>query len=225
MNVVFDNAHLLRNGLRLTLELSALVILVGSLFGTLVGIGLVYGNRLLRTLLRLYVDLIRGLPTLVVIFLIFYGLPALNVEIFGYHVNTNFGRFETATLAFTLFAAAHIGEIVRGALSSLPSGQTDAAKSIGLTFWKRLWYVLLPQSIPVMIPPWTNTAAELVKATSLVTLVSMSDLLFATQKIAERTGEMVPLYLAAAAIYFSICFSISRLGVWVSNRFRYGVAR
>ena len=117
------------------------------------------------------------------------------------------GRFETATIAFTLFAAAQVGEIVRGAFSAIPAGQTDAAKALGLTFWPRLFTIVLPQSVPLIIPPWTNTAAELVKGTSLVTLVSMSDLLFATRKIAERTGDMMPLYLAAAAIYFVICFS------------------
>jgi ABC-type amino acid transport system permease subunit len=76
-----------------------------------------------------------------------------------------------------------------------------------------------------MLPPWTNIAAELVKGTSLVTLVSMSDLLFSTRKIAERTGEMMPLYLAAAVVYFVICFTISRAGAWLGHRFEVGTAR
>jgi len=225
MQVVLDNADLMWIGLKLTLKLSIVIIALSTLVGTFVGIGLVYGNWLVRSVLRLYVDIIRGIPLLVLIFLIFYGLPALHVSILGHPVNTNIARFETATLAFTLFAAAHVGEIVRGALAAVPAGQTDAAKAIGLTFWPRLRHVLLPQSMPVILPPWTNTAAELVKGTSLVTLVSMSDLMFATRKIAERTGEVVPLYAAAAVVYFVICFSISRAGVWVSGRYRYGVAR
>jgi len=108
---------------------------------------------------------------------------------------------------------------------AIPKGQTDAAKSIGLTFWKRMRYILLPQALPVMIPPWTNTAAEIVKGTSLVTLVSMSDLMFATKKIAERTGDMIPLYFAAAVVYFALCFTISRAGVWLGNKYRFGTAR
>jgi polar amino acid transport system permease protein len=225
MRVVIDNADLLWKGLKLTLQLSAVSIFTSSIVGLFVGVGLVYGNRVVRTLLRLYVDIIRGLPILVVLFLIYYVLPALDIEIFGRTVNTNIGRFETAILAFTLWGAAVVGEITRGALISVPQGQMDAAKSIGLTFWPRLFRVALPQSIPVMLPPWTNTAVELTKGTSIVSLLSMSELLFATRKIVERTGEVVPLYAAAAAIYFIICFTISRSGVYLSRRYQYGVAR
>jgi polar amino acid transport system permease protein len=225
VQVIFDNAHLIWEGLRVTLELSAVVIGLSAVFGLLIGIGLLYGPLLVRILLRAYVDIIRGIPLLVIIFLIFYGLPALDIDIFGVHIPTNLGRFTTATIAFTLFSSAHVSEIVRGAIGSVPQGQTDAAKAIGLTFWPRLLSILLPQSLPVIIPPWVNTASEIVKGSSLVVLVSMSDLLFSTRKIAERTGEVLPLYGAAAMIYFVICFSISRFGIWLGGRYRYGIAR
>jgi len=225
MQVVWDNAHLMWNGLRVTLELSIVIIALSTFFGFLVGVGLTYGNVVIRFLLRVYVDTIRGLPLLVLIFLIFYGLPALKIQIGGWHLDTNLGRFETATLAFTLFASAQVGEIVRGSLGSIPTGQTEAARALGMTFWPRLGYILLPQAVPSMLPPWTNIAAELVKGTSLVTLVSMSDLLFSTRKIAERTGEMIPLYLAAAVVYFVICFTISRTGAWLGHRFETGTVR
>ncbi len=225
MSAVIDNLDLMWRGIRLTLELSAMVIVGGTLLGLLVGTGLTFGNRIVRTLLRLYVDIIRGTPLLVVIFLIFYGLPALKIELFGFRVNTNFGRTPTAMIAFGLFAGAHIGEIVRGALTAVPTGQTDAAKSIGLRFWPRLLFILLPQSIPVILPPWTNTAAELVKGTSLVALLGMSDLLFEAQKLSARTREFFWVYGAAAVIYFVICFAISRSGVLIARRYRFGVAR
>jgi polar amino acid transport system permease protein len=224
LNLIFDNVDLMWRGLKLTLQLSAVIIVAGSLLGMLVGVGLLYGNRVVRTLLRIYVDVIRGAPLLVVMFLIFYGLPALNITIAGRHVNTNIGRFPTAAIAFSIFSAAHVGEIVRGAINAIPKGQTDAAKSIGLTFWPRLFHVLVPQALPVILPPWTNTAAELVKGTSLVTLVSMSDLLYETQKVSARTGGFLELYAFAAVVYFVICFTISRSGALAVRRFRYGVA-
>ena len=126
-------------------------------------------------------------------------------------------------LAFSLFAGAHIGEIMRGALASVPRADRRCEGDRAHLLAPPALYPAA-QAIPVIIPPWTNTAAELVKGTSLVTLVSMSDLLFATRKIAERTGDVIPLYVAAAIIYFVICFSISRAGVWLSGRYRYGVA-
>jgi polar amino acid transport system permease protein len=211
LQVVIDNFDLLMRGLRKTLELSALIIAFGSAIGLLGGVGLLYAPRAVRWGLRGYVDVVRGTPLLVLIFLIFYGFPAFDVEISG---------FRAATVSFSLFAGAHISEIVRGALSTVPRGQSDAAKSIGLTFWPRLSSVLLPQALPIILPPWVNTAVEMVKGTSLVVLVSVNDLMFATVKVAERTMEPMPLYIAAAVIYFIVNFSISRLGIWLERRLK-----
>ncbi len=215
MQVVIDNFGLLMRGLAVTLQLSALIIVFGTTIGLFGGIGLLYGPGWLRVILRAYVDIIRGTPLLVVIFLIFYGLPALNVEIDG---------FQAAVVAFSLFAGAHISEIIRGGISSVPRGQTDAAKALGLTFWPSMAWVVLPQALPVLLPPWVNTAVEMVKGSSLVVLVSVSDLMFATVKIAERTGNPMPLYLTAAAIYVVVNLSISRFGVWLERRASRGLA-
>ncbi|MFN8662035.1 MAG: amino acid ABC transporter permease [Thermomicrobiales bacterium] len=215
MQVVIDNFGLLMRGLAVTLQLSALIILFGTIIGLFGGIGLLYGPGWLRAILRIYVDIIRGTPLLVVIFLIFYGLPALNLEISG---------FQAAVVAFSLFAGAHISEIIRGGISSVPRGQTDAAKALGLTFWPSLTWVVLPQALPVLLPPWVNTAVEMVKGSSLVVLVSVSDLMFATVKVAERTGDPMPLYLTAAAIYVVINLTISRFGVWLERRASRGLA-
>jgi polar amino acid transport system permease protein len=215
MQVVVDNFGLLMRGLAVTLQLSALIILAGTAIGLFGGIGLLYGPVWLRAILRAYVDIIRGTPLLVVIFLIFYGLPALNVEIDG---------FQAAVVAFSLFAGAHISEIIRGGISSVPRGQTDSSKALGLTFWPSMTWVVLPQALPVLLPPWVNTAVEMVKGSSLVVLVSVSDLMFATVKVAERTGNPMPLYLTAAAIYVVVNLSISRFGVWLERRASRGLA-
>lgn len=214
MQTVIDNFGLLMIGLTTTLQLSVLIILFGTIIGLFGGLGLLYGPLPLRAILRAYVDIIRGTPLLVVIFLIFYGLPALNVEISG---------FQAAVVAFSLFAGGHISEIIRGAVSSVPKGQSDAAKALGLTFWPRTAWVILPQALPIVLPPWVNTAVEMVKGTSLVVLVSVNDLLFATFKVAERTGDPMPLYIAAAGIYVVVNLAISRFGVWLERRASYGV--
>ena len=174
---------------------------------------MLYGPLPLRAFLRGYVDIIRGTPLLVLIFLIFYGLPALNVEISGW---------QAAIVSFSLFAGGHISEIIRGAVASVPKGQTDAAKALGLTFWPRTAWVILPQALPIVLPPWVNTAVEMVKGTSLVVLVSVNDLMFATVKVAERTGDPMPLYISAAAIYIAVNLLISRFGVWLEQRISYG---
>jgi polar amino acid transport system permease protein len=214
VQVVVDNANLLFKGLRTTLTLSVLIITLGSALGLAIAVGLLYGPVVLRVLLRGYVDIIRGTPLLVLIFLIFYGLPAFDVDISG---------FRAAVIALSLFCGAHVAEIVRGAFTAVPRGQDDAAKAIGLTFWPRLFSIRLPQALPAILPPWANTAVEMVKGTSLVVLVSVNDLLFATSKVAERTAEPMPLYLTAALIYFAVNFTLSRLGIWLEHRFRFGM--
>lgn len=212
MPTVIDNFDLLLRGLRVTLVLAALVILFGTALGLLGGVGLLFGRAPLRLLLRGYVDIVRGTPLLVLIFLIFYGLPAFGVEIDG---------FQAAVAALSLFAGAHVAEIVRGAVAAVPKGQWDAARALGLTFGPTLRAVILPQAIPAALPPWTNTAVEMVKASSLAYLVSVPDLLFATQNVLERTGVAMPLYLTAAAIYVAVNLALSRLGWVLERRFRY----
>ncbi len=213
MQTVIDNFGLIMIGLRTTLQISALIIVFGTIIGLFGGLGLLYGPAPVRLALRGYVDLVRGTPLLVLIFLIFYGLPALNVEISG---------FQASVVSFSLFAGGHISEIIRGAVSSVAKGQTDAAKSLGLTFWPRTAWVILPQALPIALPPWVNTAVEMVKGSSLVVLVSVNDLMFASVKIAERTGDPMPLYITAGAIYVVICLAISRFGAWLERRVSVG---
>jgi polar amino acid transport system permease protein len=212
MTTVIEELPLLLQGVAVTLQISVLVILVGSIIGVFGGLGLLYGPLWLRALLRGYVDLLRGLPLLVTIFIIFYVPPALDIEV---------GGFAAVTVALSLFAGAHISEIVRGTVSSVPRGQNDAARALGLTFWPRIWYVILPQSLPAIIPPWTNTAIEMVKGSSLAYLVSVSELLFQTYKVVGRTGASMQLYIAAALLYFAINFALSRAGLWLERRIRY----
>ena len=200
---VIQELPLLLQGVAVTLQISALVIVAGSIIGIFGGLGLLYGPLWLRSLLRGYVDIVRGLPLLVTIFIIFYVPPAFDIEVSG---------FAAVTVALSIFAGAHISEIVRGAVASVSRGQNDAAKALGLTFWPRIWNVILPQALPAIIPPWTNTAVEMVKGSSLAYLVSVSELLFQTYKVVGRTGAAMPLYIAAALLYFAINFALSRAG-------------
>jgi polar amino acid transport system permease protein len=212
MQNVINELPLLRQAVALTLQISVLSIVAGSIVGTFGGLGLLYGPMWLRGLLRAYVDIVRGLPLLVTIFIIFYVPPSIGIEVDG---------FAAVVFALSIFAGAHISEIVRGAVSAVPKGQYDAARALGLTFWPRIWFVILPEALPAIIPPWTNTAIEMVKGSSLAYLVSVSELLFQTYKIVGRTGASMTFYIAAALIYFVVNFAVARFGAWVERRARY----
>lgn len=212
LDLLLQNSHLIWRGLSVTLETSAWVIVAASIGGLFTGIMLLYGPLPLRLLIRVYVDTVRGIPLLVLIFSVFYGLPAMGMQI---------SAFIAAVLALSIFGTAHVSEVVRGAVDSIPDGQTEAAKAIGLTFYKRLRYVIFPQALARAIPPWTNTAVELVKASSLLALVSIIDLLYSTEQIAARTREPLLFYGVAAILYFSVNYSLSLVGARVEKKFRY----
>ena len=212
METLIASGPLILKGLLITLEISVLVLLIGTLIGIGGGLSLLYGRLPLRWLVRIYVDTIRGIPLLVLIFAIFYGLPLLA---------TNVSAFTAAVIALSVFCGAHVSEVFRGGVDSIPKGQTEAAKAIGLTFRQRLRYVILPQAISRIIPPWVNTAVELVKASSLVSLVSVVDLMLAIQQIVGRTRETLLLYAVAALLYFLINYIISMIGLRLEKRFAY----
>lgn len=211
LSLVLKNSNPLLQGLLVTLELAAIVILLGTLIGIVGGLALSYGPRPLRLLVRAYVDLIRGIPVLVTIFVIFYGMPIV--------LGMDTGALTSVALALSIFAGAHGAEIVRGAVMSVPKTQNEAAKSIGLTFWPRMQYVILPQAIRRALPPWVNLCVEVIKGTSLVSLVSVSDLMLNTNKLIQRTHDPIPFYLAAGVLYFTVCFALSRAAMLFEHRF------
>jgi polar amino acid transport system permease protein len=213
VDVVWDNRDLLWSGLKYTFKLFAVVVALGTLLGTVFGIGLLYGNLVVRGVLRAYVDIVRGMPLIVTIFLIFYGFSSYGL---------NFNSFQSIALALTIFAAAHMAEIVRGAVGAIPAGQTDAAKALGLTFWPRMTSVILPQAAPIMMGPWTNLAVDMFKSTSLAILVGQADFLFSIQKRAIAVGHYMAFYLAAIVVYLVCCLVIARAGAWAARRLRVG---
>ena len=151
-------------------------------------------------LVRGFSDFIRGIPILVLIFFVYYGLPVAGL---------NLQPFTAAVLALTLFKTAQVIEYVRGAIGSIPRGQMDAAKAIGLTFPQRLAYVIAPQAIRRFLPPWINGVTDAVKGSALVSLLGVTDLMHSIQQVIGRTYEALPLYVLGALFYFAINYALS----------------
>src|SRR5207302_9565725 len=133
-----------------------------------------YGPLPARLLVSLFSDVIRGIPILVLIFFVYYGLPATGL---------NLSSFAAGVLALTVFSTAQVVEIVRGALQSIHHGQMEAGKAIGLTFVQRLAYVLLPQGMRRFLRPWLNRVVDAVKASALVSLLGIDDLILPDTKV------------------------------------------
>jgi polar amino acid transport system permease protein len=212
MDLAVQSLPFLTKGLAVTLQVSALVVLLSLVAGVLLGVALVYGPWPLRLLIRAYSDFIRGVPVLILIFAVYYGLPALKV---------NLSNLTAAVAALTMFTTAQVIETTRGAIQSIHHGQMEAGKAIGLRFGQRLLYVIFPQAMRRFLPPWINSVTDAVKGSALVSLVGVVDLMLAIQQVIGRVYEPMPLYLLGAAIYFMINYSLSSLSRRLEQRFAY----
>ena len=212
LTVIVDGWRLMGPGLVMTITVSICVMILGLFVGLLGGLALLYGPLPLRLAVRGYVDFVRGTPLLVLIFLIFYGIPAVGIPV---------PNFVAAVISLGAFAGAHISELVRGGISSIPKGQSDASMALGMTFWPRLIQVVLPQAVARILPPLVNTTVEVVKGSSLVSLVSIVELTLATEQVVQRVQRPVPLYAAAALMYFVVNFIVSSSGRRLERRFAF----
>jgi len=212
MSTAIYSIPFLLSGLAVTLTMALLVVVLSLLLGGTLGMAVTYGPRPLRWTVRLFSDVVRGIPILVLIFFVFYGLPATGI---------NLPNFAAATVALVVYKTAQTVEYVRGAVQSIHDGQTEAAKSIGLTFEQRMAYVILPQAIRRFLPPWINGVADAVKGTALVSLLGVTDLMHAVQQVVGRTYDPMPLYVLGAAIYFTINYGLSSLSRHVEGRYAY----
>ena len=196
-------------GLGISIVISAIAIATGSLLGLFIGLLLTYSNFIVRFFVRIYTDFLRGTPVFVLILACFYIL-----SVAGVHLTA----FQAGTLALALFCSSHVGEIVRGALQAIPVGQTEAAKSIGLTFPQVFVYVLMPQALRQILPTWVNTATEIVKASTLLSIIGVVELLLSVQQIISRNFLTLEFYFLAGFLYFIINFSIERAGRYLERK-------
>jgi polar amino acid transport system permease protein len=195
-------------GVGMTVLISALAIVLGTILGIFVALSLVYGGKPQRFLVRAFLEFVRGTPVFVLILACYYLLSEI----------VQLTAFQAGLIALTIFCSSHVGENLRGALQALPKGQTEAAKAIGLTFRQTFVYVLAPQALRQALPAWINTAAEMVKASTLLSVIGVVELMLATKQVIARNFMSLEFYLLAGIVYFLICFSIERLGRAVERR-------
>jgi cystine transport system permease protein len=156
----------------------------------------------LRWPANVYVSLMRGTPLLVQMFVIYYGLPSVGIE---------FTPVTAGILALSLNAGAYLSESLRGAILSMPKGQWSASYSLGMGYAQTLRYVVMPQALRIAVPSMSNTLISLIKDTSLVSVITMTELMLSTKEVIATTFRPLPLYLAAAAIYWLLSLAFEQL--------------
>lgn len=158
--------------------------------------------KLVRWPASLYVSVMRGTPLLVQIFVIYYGLPTVGIE---------FTPVTAGVLALSLNSGAYLSESLRGAIQSIGQGQWRASFSLGLGYWQTLHHIVMPQALRVAVPSMSNTLISLIKDTSLVSVITMTELMLATKEVIATTFQPLPLYMAAAAIYWCLSLGFEAL--------------
>jgi len=209
VNVLVTNLPYLLRGALVTLWLAVIVVSLGTLLGTGLGILAAGKSRILRGAITVYIFALRGIPVLVVMFLGYYALPALGMRVDAY---------VAVGVAQIVYVGAFTAEIVRSAILSVHPGQVAAAKSLGMRRGAILREVLLPQATRIAIPPLLNNSLTAVKQTSYASVVGAWELTYAAREIVERTLASFQIFLGVMAIYFAICYPLSLLARWYEKR-------
>ncbi len=217
-SVILRSFPFLMEGMLYTLKIAAVAVAGGILFGTLLALARLSPLRPLALLAAAYVDLMRSIPLILVIFWFFFLVPELLAWVLGRADPVPVGAEKTAYITFTLFEAAYYCEVIRAGIQSVPRGQVAAAQAIGLTYAQTMGHVVLPQAFRAMVPVLLTQTIILFQDTSLLYVISATDFLGAASKIAQRDGRLVEMYLFAALVYFVLCFGLSKLVAHLRHR-------
>jgi polar amino acid transport system permease protein len=209
LKVMAQYLPLVAQGLALTVVLALLIVVCGLALGLLLAVLRSFGIRPLNWLIIFTVDVFRALPPLVIIVLLFFGLPAAGMSVSG---------FAATWLSLTLVLMAFAEEIFWAGITAVPKGQWEAARSTGLTFLQTLRMVVLPQALRITIPPLTNRTIAITKGTALGSVVGVAEILGAAQSAMSFSANPSPLTLGAIA-YLVLFIPVVALGRWIETRF------
>ncbi len=230
-------SNLLVEGLVITLRLAIYGIVISAVIGVLMGLCRISSNLFLRMVSRSYVELIRNTPPLVFIFIFYFFLstqlmpligvdqlarsdsPSVQATIrFLFGDPTLFSNFVSGLICLSIFEGAYITEIVRAGIQSIPRGQFEAGRSIGLTRYGVMRFVILPQAVNRIAPPLANQFITLIKDSSIVSLISIQELTFMAMEVGVSTSRIFEVWILVAAMYFFICYSCVIFFNWLERR-------
>lgn len=217
IQLIVESLPALLKGAVLTVEITLISLTFGVIAGTLLALARLSPIKPLSWLATIYIELIRGTPLLVQIFLIYFGLPQIT--------GINLDPFPAGAIAFSLNSAAYVAEIMRSGIQGVPRGQTEASLSLGFSPRDTMCYIVLPQAFRRVLPPLVNEALNLLKNTSLLSAISLVELTRAGQIVASRTYKPFEMYLAIALIYLVMTLVLTLLANYLEGRWGEGEKR
>ncbi|RRJ24506.1 amino acid ABC transporter permease [Lachnoanaerobaculum gingivalis] len=217
LDVIFKgkNAIRLLGGLGIALRISLISVLISIPLGILVGILMTFKNPVLKAVLRVYLEIIRIMPQLVLLFIVFFGTTrALGIDV---------SAELSAIIVFSLWGTAEMGDLVRGAVTSIPKHQYESSEALGLSKKQTFIYIIIPQTIKRLIPLSINLITRMIKTTSLVLMIGVVEVIKVAQQITEANRTSSPnaafgVYLVVFMMYFIACTPISMLARYLEKR-------
>jgi glutamate/aspartate transport system permease protein len=203
--------YLFTTGMVFTLKLTLLAMTGGIIFGTLLAMMRLSANKLVYLIASSYVNLMRSVPLVLVIFWFYFLVPYIGAWITGASEPIQVGAFASCLITFVMFEAAYYCEIMRSGIQSIPRGQIWAGYAMGMTYWQTMANIVLPQAFRNMIPILLTQTIVLFQDVSLVSILSIADFFGSAAKVAQRDGRLVEMYSFVAVVYFIMCFSLSLL--------------
>ncbi|GAE94404.1 cystine ABC transporter [Gracilibacillus boraciitolerans JCM 21714] len=213
VKLAIENLPLILSGLPMTVIVSFVSMAFGLVLGLFLALARSSSKIALRYPARVYISFMRGTPILVFLFIIYYGLPMIET------VDLQMTALTSAIFGFGLNSAAYIAEVIRASINSVPKGQWESAKALGLNYWQSLLKIILPQGARIAMPPLTNIFLDLVKATSLAAVITVPELFQKAQIAGGRTFDSLTMYILVAFIYWPLCIVISIFQERLENRF------
>jgi polar amino acid transport system permease protein len=201
----------LLKGAGVTVLLTAEGLAAGFILGLSASLARTYGNKFWRGLAVTYIELFRGTPLLMQLFIIYYGLPGLGITL---------SRELSAFLALGLNSGAYQAEYLRGSLLAIGDGQMMAGRSIGMSRAGTIWHVILPQALRLAIPAWSNEPVSLLKSTAVVFLIAVPDLMAKAKSIASQTYDPIGTYFAVALVYLAMVYLLDAVLRWIERATR-----
>jgi glutamate/aspartate transport system permease protein len=208
-DVIGRSLPYLLKGLQYTVQLTLVAALGGTVFGTLLAMARLSSFKPVALVAAGYVNLMRSLPLLLVIFWFYFLVPVLVQTVMGWERPPQIGAERSAYITFIMFEAAYFCEIMRAGIQSISRGQVSAAYAVGLTYWQAMKLIILPQAFRNMLPVLLTQSIILFQDVSLVSLLNVTDFVGAAVKIAQRDSRIVEMYLFVAIVYFVLCYTLS----------------
>ena len=203
-------------GARITVILTFLVMFLGLVWGLVLALGRLSRSPILRLLSRAYVEIIRGTPLLLQLFYVYYVLPFAGVK---------FDPFTAGTIALSANYAAYLSEVYRAGIQAIDRGQIEASLSLGMSRALLMRRIVLPQAVRIILPPIGNYFISLFKDTSLVSIITLRDLMFSGEIMAASTFKDFEIFTTIAVVYLIICFPSSLAATWLERQLKVGVAQ